>query len=72
MVNPAPSNRLLNNASRTVAQTAAQATNQVASSEGFVDSAPIDDVAMYNDTAVMLTWRLSQPLSYLSDKLSDR
>jgi hypothetical protein len=49
MVNPAPSNRLLNNASRTVAQTAAQTTNQVGYSEGLVVLAPTH-VAMHNDT----------------------
>jgi hypothetical protein len=50
MVNPAPSSRLLNKSSRTVAQTAAQATSQVGSSKGLVVSTPMH-VTMHNDTA---------------------
>jgi hypothetical protein len=49
MVNPALSSRLLNNTSRTVAQTTAHGTNQVGSSKGLVVSAPMH-VAMRNDT----------------------
>jgi hypothetical protein len=49
MVNPPPPNRLLNNTSRTVSQTAAHATSQVGSSEGLVDSAHMN-VVMHSGT----------------------
>jgi hypothetical protein len=49
MVNSPPSRRVLNNASRTADQTAAQATSQVGSPKGLVFLAPVD-VVKHHDT----------------------